>query len=221
MIAVLTADLIDSSHYDKKALKVIIKSLQEEFKAITKETHQEAHFSLFRGDSFQGIIKDPSMALNIALRLKATVAKAQLDDSKSKAMMPLGNVRIAIGIGEGEYAPDEIHTSNGEAFKLSGQSLDGMQKQHKKMSFNSANQDINDEFLVSFAFLDGATDRWSVASSEVIYYLLKGLKEQQIADTLDRSQAAINLRKKAASWDEIQLLLKRFDHVINHYKNDR
>lgn len=221
MIAVLTADLIDSSRYDKKTLAVIIKSLQEEFKEITKETQQNAHFSLFRGDSFQGIVKDPAMALNIALRLKATVAKAQLDNTKSKAMMPLGNVRIAIGIGEGDYAPDEILTSNGEAFRLSGQSLDGMKKQHKKMSFCSTDAEINNEFLVSFAFLDSATDRWSVASSEVIYYLLKGLKEQQIADALDRSQAAINLRKKAASWDEIQLLLKRFDHVINNYNNGR
>ena len=221
MIAVLTADLIDSSHYDKKALAVIIKSLQTEFDLITNESNQQAHFSLFRGDSFQGIIKDPAQALTIALRLKATVAKAQLDNSKSKAMMPLGNVRIAIGIGEGEYAPNDILTSNGEAFKLSGQSLDGMKKQQKKMSFRSPNNDLNQEFLVSFAFLDSATDRWSVASSEVTYYLLKGLKEQQIADILDRSQAAINLRKKAASWDEINLLLKRFNTVINNYSNDR
>jgi hypothetical protein len=221
MIAVLTADLIDSSLYGKKALAVIIKSLKTEFDLITNESNQQAHFSLFRGDSFQGIIKDPAQALTIALRLKATVAKAQLDDSKSKAMMPLGDVRIAIGIGEGEYAPNDIHTSNGEAFKLSGQSLDGMKKQQKKMSFKSSNNELNQEFLVSFAFLDSATDRWSVASSEVIYYLLKGLKEQQIADVLERSQAAINLRKKAASWDEIKLLLKRFNTVINTFKNDR
>ncbi len=221
MIAVLTADLIDSSRYDKQALAVIIKSLKEEFNQITKETNEQTHFSLFRGDSFQGIVKDPSQALTIALRLKATVAKAQLDTTKSKAMMPYGNVRIAIGIGEGDYAPDNILTSNGEAFILSGRSLDGMKKQQKKMSFLSSNEELNNELLVSFSFLDSATDRWSVASSEVIYYLLKSLKEQQIADILDRSQAAINLRKKAASWDEIQLLLTRFNHLIKTYSNGR
>jgi hypothetical protein len=47
-----------------------------------------------------------------------------------------------------------------------------------------------------------------------VYYLLKGYKEQEIADQLDRSQAAINLRKKAASWQEIQGLLRRFESLI-------
>ena len=220
MIAVLTADLIDSTKYSDDTLRFIIEQLQDEFKALAKEYTNAAHFSMFRGDSFQGVLQSPADALKVALRLKATVTKAQLDQTTSKAVIPIGDVRIAIGIGEGQFPEDSINTANSEAYQLSGRLLDGMKELGRKTQMSCADEAINDEFLTTFAFLDNATDRWSVASSEVIYYLLKGLKEQEIADILDRSQAAINLRKKAASWQEIQGLLQRFEKVIKNYTHE-
>ena len=215
MIAVITADLIDSTKYDKKTLAFILEELQKEFKVLEKDYPGQVHFDMFRGDSFQGVLKSPEHALRIALRLKATVTKAQLDPMISKAVIPVGDVRMAIGVGDGDFPETQTHTANGEAYQRSGRLLDGMKSLGRKTQFICGEERINDEFDTTFAFLDNVTDRWSVASSEVIYYLLKGFKEQEIADTLERSQAAINLRKKAASWQEIQGLLKRFESVIN------
>ena len=217
MIAVLTADLIDSTKYSKEILEFIIGQLQKEFSALTTQYKGQANFAMFRGDSFQGVLTTPEDALNVALRLKATVTKAQLDQTMSKAVIPIGDVRIAIGIGQGELPDGDLNTANGEAYQYSGRLLDGMKELGRKTQMRCGNEAINDEFLTTFAFLDNVTDRWSVASSEVIYYLLKGLKEQEIADTLERSQAAINLRKKAASWQEIQGLLQRFNTVIKSH----
>ena len=215
MIAVITADLIDSTKYDKKTLAFILEELQKEFKVLEQDYPRQVHFDMFRGDSFQGVLKSSEHALRIALRLKATVTKAQLDPMISKAVIPVGDVRIAIGVGTGDFPEAQTHTANGEAYQRSGRLFDGMKSLGRKTQFICGEGSVNDEFDTTFAFLDNVTDRWSVASSEVIYYLLKGFKEQEIADTLERSQAAINLRKKAASWQEIQGLLKRFESVIN------
>ncbi len=212
MVAVLTADLINSTSYEKALLAEVIKVLKAEFEAIAKE--QDALFTIFRGDSFQGIIKHPEEALQIALRLKAAVLKVE-NSAQKKSNVPVADVRIAIGIGEADYNERAITESNGEAFHFSGHTLDAMKAENKKISLKTTNENINSEFKVSLKFLDSLTDKWSIASAEVVYYLLKGMKEQQIADLLKRSQAAINLRKKAAGWEEVQLLLHRFNQVFS------
>ncbi len=212
MVAVLTADLINSTSYEKTFLKEVVNVLKDEFDSISKE--QEPMFTIFRGDSFQGIVKHPEDALQIALRLKAAVLKVQ-NPAQKKSNMPVADVRIAIGIGEADYNEKAIAESNGKAFHYSGHTLDTMKAENKKLSLKTGNENINNEFKVSLKFLDSLTDKWSIASAEVVYYLLKGLKEQQIADLLKRSQAAINLRKKAAGWEEVQLLLHRFNQVFS------
>ncbi|MCR9183046.1 MAG: SatD family protein [Flavobacteriaceae bacterium] len=211
MVAVLTADLVNSRSYDKAFLKEVLLVLKEEFDAISKE--HDAIFTLFRGDSFQGVIKDPKDALQIALRLKTAVLKV-VNTEQKKSNIPVADVRIAIGIGEADYNEKAIAESNGEAFHFSGLTLDSMKEENKKLSLKTSNENTNNEFKVSLNFLDSLAEKWSIASAEVIYYLLKGMKEQQIADLLQRSQAAINLRKKAAGWEEVQLLLHRFNQVF-------
>lgn len=212
MVAVLTADLINSTSYEKAFLKEVVNVLKTEFETISKE--MDAIFTIFRGDSFQGIVKHPEDALQIALRLKAAVLKVQ-NKAQKKSNMPVADVRIAIGIGEADYNEKAIAESNGEAFHYSGHTLDTMKAENKKLSLKTGNENINGEFKVSLKFLDSLTDKWSIASAEVVFYLLKGMKEQQIADLLKRSQAAINLRKKAAGWEEVQLLLHRFNQVFS------
>ncbi len=212
MVAVLTADLINSRSYDKPFLKNVITLLKKEFEAISKE--HDAIFTLFRGDSFQGIIKYPEDALQIALRLKTVILKVE-NTAHKKSNIPVADVRIAIGIGDADYNEKAITESNGEAFHFSGLTLDAMKDENKKISLKTGNDNINSEFQVSLKFLDNLAEKWSIASAEVVYYLLKGMKEQQIADLLQRSQAAINLRKKAAGWEEVQLLLQRFKQVFS------
>ena len=212
MVAVLTADLINSTSYNKPFLNEVITTLKIEFESISNE--QDAYFSLFRGDSFQGVVKNPETALHIALKIKSAVLKVR-DISEKKSNIPIADVRIAIGIGEADFNEKTIAESNGEAFQFSGNTLDTMKVENKKISLKTASQQVNDEFEVSLKFLDSLTSKWSVASAEVIYYLLKGMKEQQIANLLGRSQAAINLRKKAAGWEEVQLLLQRFNQVFS------
>ncbi|NNF30006.1 MAG: hypothetical protein HKN66_01335 [Flavobacteriaceae bacterium] len=214
-IAVITGDLVNSSQFSHTRLQAIIQRLKNEFETIQSEKRaNRITFTMFRGDSFQGIVEDPCEALQISLQIKALINSFNDSGEVAGNTVPIADVRISIGIGEASYDLDAINVSNGEAFQFSGRTLDSMKAEHVKMALRTVNAQINDEFRVHMKFLDSITDRWSMASAEVVYFLLKRYKERQIAQKLNRSQAAINHRKKAAGWDEIQLLFDRYEQVI-------
>lgn len=218
MIAVISADLLSSSSYPKSLLELAIQSLNREFRELEKLTKKESKFEIYRGDSFQGIIYSPEAALLFALRIKTVINSLHLKDrDTNKAFKREADLRMAIGIGAYDFKRDSILESNGEAFQFSGRTLDEMKKENRKLKLKTSLAEVNSEFNTSFFLFDTISDKWSTASAEVIYYLLKGFKETEIADELGISQSAVNQRKKAAGWDAIESLLDRFQDVITQH----
>jgi len=218
MVAVLTADLIDSSLYEEQVLQEVLDTLKQEFKAITVEYKEDdVKLEIYRGDSFQGIIKKPEDALKIALQIKTAINRIHLKDTvKNKAYSKIADFKIAIGIGEQDIEREAISESNGPAFQFSGRTLDEMKTENRKTRLKTNSEEINDEFNTSLFLLDTITDKWSTASAEVVYYLLKDLKEREVAVAINISQSAVNQRKKAAGWDAISVLLDRYKAVITN-----
>ncbi len=218
MIAVLTADLTDSSLYAEAFLNEVINTLNREFAKLTREYGKEkVKFTIYRGDSFQGVIKEPHEALEIALQLKTAINQLHLKKKKKKTASPkMADFKMAIGIGEQELERESIAESNGQAFQFSGRTLDEMKKENRKTRLMTAFPEINDEFDASFLLMDTVTERWSTASAEVVYFLLQQLKEREVAKELGISQSAVNQRKKAAGWEAVSVLLERYRQVIQN-----
>lgn len=224
MKAVITADLIDSSQYDEEVLEKVLDTLSSEFDQIIKHhKKKEVRFNIYRGDSFQGVIQDPANALLISLQIKAVINRIHLKKTKkNKTYSKVADFKIAIGIGTIDLERKAISESNGQAFQFSGRSLDEMKTENRKTRLKSPEQEIDDEFNTSFYLLDTITDKWSTASAEVVYYLLKGFKEREIAQELKITQSAVNQRKKASGWEAISGLLERYQHVITkHFKDGK
>lgn len=216
MIAVLTADLINSTQFEESILEDILNSLKTEFNLISEELkNQHFRISIYRGDSFQGELENPEKALEIVLKIKSAINKIHVQKTaKHKAFSKIADFKIAIGIGKKELERESVAESNGQAYQLSGRTLDSMKNENRKTKLQTPSEEINDEFDASFYLLDTITDRWSTASAEVVYYLLQGMKEREIADEIGISQSAVNQRKKAAGWEAIEVLLKRYEAVI-------
>jgi len=215
MEAVITGDLIDSTKYTPQELDTILDTVNLEFEHF--HSTYDAEFKIFRGDSFQGIVLDPTIALDLVIAIKTTVNKIPI---KNKEISGLPDFRIAIGIGTINLKRESILESNGEAFQFSGKTLDIMKGDYPRLLLKTANDNINNEFNVHFSFLDSVTNKWSRESAEVVYYLYKGYKEREIAEILGIYQSAINQRKKVANWDSISLLLDRYRTVVSKYNND-
>lgn len=211
MIAVITADLVDSSKYSEAILDEILKNLNSEFEKLQQEYGEEVDFKIYRGDSFQGVVSKSQHSLKIALQLKSLINKVKLKNQKPAN--PLADVKIAIGIGSFDYKGDSIAESNGQAFQFSGRTLDDMKNESRKIRLKTPSDNLNSEFEASLFLLDAIMEKWSQASAEVVYFLLKGMKETEIASILNISQSAVNQRKKACGWEAISVLLKRFENI--------
>ena len=213
MIAVITADLIESSAYKPEFLERVIETLQQQFVYFEEKLAEKTtNFSIYRGDSLQGIINNPEKSLLCAILLKTALNKLE---SEANSSIIKADLKLAIGIGSFDLKRDEISESNGEAFQFSGRTLDEIKSGPRKLMLKTSNIDVNAEFDASLALFDFIADRWSIASAEVIFYLLQGLKEKEIAQIVGISQSAVNQRKKAAGWDPISVLLKRFEEKIS------
>jgi hypothetical protein len=222
MVAVLTADLVESSLYEEEVLEKVLNALKAEFTHIRDNYGEDdVRLKIYRGDSFQGVIKKPEEALKIALQIKAAVNRIHLKKTKkNKAYSKIADFKIAIGIGTQNIEREAISESNGQAFQFSGRTLDEMKTENRKTRLKTELEEVNAELNTSFFLLDTITDKWSTASAEVVYYLLSGLKEREIATEINISQSAVNQRKKAAGWEAISELLIRYRNVITTRFND-
>lgn len=224
MVAVITADLIDSSLYDEEILEEVLDSLKLEFEhLVSKFGEREIRLTIFRGDSFQGVIQAPEEALHIAMQIKAAINRIHLKETKkSRTYSKVADFRLAIGIGTQELEREAIEESNGQAFQFSGRTLDEMKNDNRKTGIKTPFPNIDREFNTSFLLLDTITDKWSTASAEVVYYLLRGLKEREVAAEINISQSAVNQRKKAAGWEAVSLLLTRYrEAILNQLSNEQ
>lgn len=116
--AVLTGDLISSSKLEPEDVVQAGRILAESAAALNEVAGDVfiGPLDVFRGDSWQVVLKTPGQSLRTALFFRARL-KYQLD----------ADTRIAIGIGASavpfEGSPSQ---ATGEAFLLSGHALDGM-----------------------------------------------------------------------------------------------
>lgn len=210
--AVITGDLTGYSKLNKNQREKLISELKDILKQIEKESgnsRQRNRFSLFRGDSFQGIIINPLKAFHYALKIRTRLKMFKL----SKININL-DARIAIGIGKADIIKQNITESDGEAFRLSGPALDKMTSQ-QRLKIKTPFTNLNDEFDLICLFTDVILSRWTMNQSEVVYYLLNGYTQKAIADKLKITQAAVNQRTTSANWNVINAALKRYENLIS------
>ena len=123
------------------------------------------------------------------------------------------STRISIGIGEVSYRGKNVLNSDGEAFHLSGRNIDQM-KSGDLLSIKTPDDEKNTAIQVLLNFMNKIIIEWSFAQAEVIYLLLEGKTQQEIADELSLSQPSVNSRIKLANWKDIELALKYISGLV-------
>jgi hypothetical protein len=131
--SIITGDLIKSRNIGAKHWLPPLR------KVLSTEGETPRSWEIFRGDSFQIEIKDPSQALLIAIRIKATL----------KCIKHL-DVRMAIGIGEKDYAGAKITESNGNAFIFSGEKLEEITREKQNLGVRTPWPEFDREMNLYF-----------------------------------------------------------------------
>jgi hypothetical protein len=115
--AVVTGDVVQSARLSSQKFKDVQEIIRHASDEVAQFFPDRAPFPIevFRGDSWQLLITDPTDALRIGLFLRAYLrANAKHVDT-----------RISIGVGPIDTQPAQtVGEGRGEAFRLSGELLD-------------------------------------------------------------------------------------------------
>lgn len=213
MYAVITGDIVNSTKVDKEYYTVLLDALKKSFGQITSRYTNGGDpitFDIFRGDSFQGVISKPELALGASLIIRSYLRKSQPEKVSYS-----WDARTAIGVGTIEYLPKKVSEGTGEAYKHSGTFLDKM-KTEQRLSVVTPWKEINDEMKSQAALLDAIIAKWSPQQAEIVLELLKGKSRKTIGKEFDISQAAVHYRVKGAGWFGIEKLLHRYQNILKN-----
>lgn len=204
--AVITADMVNSTHFPTEQTG---KWLQE----LTTVLGENSAFTwllkpeIYRGDSFQAVLKNPEDALHLAV-LARSIMKSYSTES---------DLRVAIGIGKTDVITDRAGTSDGEAFRLSGHLADNIRQQKARIGIALP---ISSEPLSAVLdLLETLIENWTVAQSEVITALLLKQNVKQISEKLAISQPAVSQRISSSKWWALEHFLSTFPQHIALYIN--
>jgi hypothetical protein len=202
--AVITADIVNSTHFTREEVAQWLESL-------LRILHEHPSFDwalkpeVYRGDSFQGVLKNGSEAMKVAILARAAM----------RMHSPKTDLRVAIGIGKTGALTDRPGTSDGEAFRLSGHLADNIRKQKARIGI--ALPSPSEPLSATLDLLETLIENWTTAQSEVIVALLQNNNVTQIAEKLSISQPAASQRVAASKWWAIENFLTTFPKHLSLY----
>ena len=170
----------------------------------------EYQFEFYRGDSFQVHITKPEEALKIALLCRT----AAISISKNEKIN-LSDIRISIGIGAVKMPVKTLGAAKDEAFVLSGRAFDELEKTATRLSVSSGNSLANAGLAVISDYINAIFKMMTGKQAEVIFELLKGQTQQEVAKLLKRSKSTIHQHVISGRWNEVEKLLKQYENIIN------
>ncbi len=204
---IITGDIVDSSFIPNEWKSKISETLKKVIADFRVQT--PANIEMFRGDSFQIIVEEPSSTLAIGIALRAAL-RANTPNSLSP-----WDARISIGIGEVSYESESIVTSDGEAFRLSGREFDTLGK--RRIAICTSHEELNAELKLNTAFADEIITKWTPKQAEVIYVgLIKEALQKDMAESLGMKLSNFNKHWNLAHGGLILAYIDRFESLINN-----
>jgi hypothetical protein len=203
--AVITGDIINFTKLPPAKRKSLIEDTEHLLKTwITEKVNAE----IFRGDSYQVLFDQASEAITRSVQLVCWFKKHS--DEKNK--LSLGT-RISIGIGEVSYIGKNVLNSDGEAFHLSGRNFDIM-KDDEFLAIHTNDKEKNTGIEIILNFINKYISNWTPGQAEVIFLLLEGKIQQEIAEQLSLSQPSVNSRLRSAGWKEFEPAMKYLAYLV-------
>jgi hypothetical protein len=202
MIGILTGDIINSRKIENP--KVYLEKLKSEFSESGK---QGKDWEIYRGDSFQKMIKDLPLLFEHAVTLKASMKTIEILD-----------VRIAMGLGKINFLSSSISESNGEVFVRAGDCLNRLFKEQINLGISSPWEDIDERLNIMFILASTIMDSWTNRMAQAVFLSLKNQNatQREIGEMMGTRQNAVSELLSRAKFKEISLLNNYFKKEIQN-----
>lgn len=181
---IITGDLVNSSNIAAEYRQTVIDGLNavvRDFSSVTP-----IKLEMFRGDSFQVVVDSIRQTMTVAIALRAKL-KASTPDK-----LDAWDARLSVGIGEVSYESDNIITSDGEAFRLSGRAFDNLGK--KRLAIATSNSELNNLAELNTRFADDIVSALTIRQARVVYHslLFPQKTQKEMAEDLNMSRQNFN-----------------------------
>lgn len=211
MIAVIKGDIIASRKLENQAKWLLpLKRLLATWGESPKD------WFILSGDFFQIEITKSEEAFRKAFEIKALIKKVEpLDQNKKTSTI---DVRMAIGVGEKNYAAESIVESNGPAFIYSSEKFELLKKENSTMGIKSSWKSFDDEMNLYLKLAGLFMDKWSVSSAELVQIILNNpdITQEEIGKHLGIKQNSVSGRWNRANVNEILEVNKMFQNKIKN-----
>lgn len=207
-IAVITGDIVNSTNLRSAHYDELLTQLKKELNRL--EASNKATCDIYRGDSFQITLFCPWAALKSALLIRL----------KLKSNTYKVDARQSIAIGSVKAIRDDVKTSTGEVFVLSGQHLDEMKSQ--RLVFSSENKLLNRHIPIVVKLLDTHLSSLTSMQSEALYsYLMDDSQTHaQLANKLSKSRANTTKLLNSSEYLLVNESIHYFETVVREELND-
>lgn len=225
IFAVITGDIVGSGKLAKDDRAKLYADFKKFLASLKKEGYIRT-FEMFRGDSMQCLVKQETDALRVALIIRAWYksygimpprSKRKPSQTASEKGYYSGNhdIRLSVGIGTVEFLNVRaLGQSDGQAFLLSGQGLDGLKGSAEKLIVSAGDEKFTEAIAPAIGLLDAVLEKWTGNQAEIVLYKLKNLKEEEIAQKIGISQSAVNQRTKNSRWNAIESFISWFEKTV-------
>ena len=213
LYAVITGDVVHSSRLRGERWSTLVNLLEDTFGAVDEIVGSvAAPFSIHRGDSFQGVLSDPALALKAALVIRAKLRSGLEVRRRSEAL----DAYIAIGIGTVDYLPEEQGAAgDGDAFRRSGKTLDGMKGRGPRLLVRTPWPEVDAELVVECSLLEGFAANWSRPQAEALLLHLRGRTQAESASELGIAQSSVAERLRTAGAWAVEGMISRYETLIS------
>ena len=224
---IITGDIVSSREIDAPIREKLFDEMGELLKELKKQWISS--YETYRGDSLQCQVKSPESVLRVALIIRSFFRAYFPDELKPKLAVKKGDqaqatkgyfatnfdIRLGLGIGSIDFIKkNKITSSDGEAFRLSGDALDSLSPGTQRLAIKTFNVTFNEQMEPPILLLDALIQKWTQNQAELVLYKLQDKKEEEIAAKLKVTQSAVNQRTKTAQWMAIEKLIIYFEKTV-------
>ena len=210
--AVVTGDIIKSSKLSEEQrykIPEIINNSSIQLRNVFGDL-VPFNINLFRGDSWQLLITDPSVSLRVSLYLRCLL-KGMMKESSFET-------RMSIGIGLIDFIPESnLSAGNGDAFKFSGIGLEDLKK--GLMNFVFPDVPFEEHLKIIIYLVDSISQKWSYKQAMIVSYALLGFTQKEIAVKLNITQQSVGGQLAGSEWLLINSTLLFYEHELKNHVN--
>ena len=208
---VVTGDIVNSSKLPTGERQ----RLYDEMRAGSAELRQyfgdsiPMDVDIFRGDSWQFFLTRPADALRAALLYRAFI--------KSRMLPAKLDSRLVIAIGTIDFIADRVSESDGEAFRLSGKTLESLTGQ-VCMRLVAPHLHNADELDAIVQLLDVIARNWTPKQALAVSGALRGWTQQKISTLWKNqiTQSAVVYHLTAAEWQSLSRAIDIYEKLMKH-----